>query len=143
MRASTRPSRSESIDWNADGTSASPPQDVNYDGHIDDASAALSGANDWANLRLNQIGARRAMAGFSGGFLGGYVDGGYVDGGYVDGGYVDGGYSRWRVRGWRLRRRRVCRRRLRRRRVRGVAATSTAGMSTAATSTGAWASNRS
>jgi len=85
-------SRSEPIDWNADGTLASPPQDVNYDGLTDGASAPLSGANDWANLHLNQIGARRTMAGFSGGFLGGYVDGGYVDGGYVDGGYVDGGY---------------------------------------------------
>lgn len=91
-------SPTELIDWNADGVPNEHRQDVNFDGRLDGIGAsptstpALTGANDWAHLRLDQIGSRRNIAGFSGGFLGGYVDGGYVDGGYVDGGYVDGGY---------------------------------------------------
>ncbi len=90
-------SRDELVDWNADGLVNESQQDVNFDGRLSGAyatppAAALTGANDWANLRLNQIGVRRNVAGYSAGLLGGYVDGGYVDGGYVDGGYVDGGY---------------------------------------------------
>jgi hypothetical protein len=49
------------IDWSA-GLNAGPPQDVNFDGQL---SASLAGANDWADLRLDQIGSRRNMGGFS------------------------------------------------------------------------------
>jgi hypothetical protein len=45
------------IDWNADGDTFDnpPPQDINFDG----VKGPLLGFNDWANLRLNQVGSRR------------------------------------------------------------------------------------
>ena len=51
------------IDWSG-GLLAGPPQDVNFDGQL---SATLAGAEDWNSLRLNQVGSRRNMAGFSNG----------------------------------------------------------------------------
>ena len=47
------------IDWDADGNPATvaTAQDVNYDGGL--PADLLSGADDWSNLRLNQIGSRR------------------------------------------------------------------------------------
>ena len=57
-----------SIDWNTDGNSDDPvppvtPEfnglDINFDGVLNDASAPLEGYDDWANLRLNQVGSRR------------------------------------------------------------------------------------
>jgi hypothetical protein len=53
----------QGIDWSA-GLGTNSPQDVNYDGQQE---TALNGYNDWANLRLDQVGARRNMAGFSSG----------------------------------------------------------------------------
>ena len=57
------------IDWNGDGDNIldNPVQflpgitfqDVNFDGLPNDVNAPLAGFNDWASLRLNQIGARR------------------------------------------------------------------------------------
>jgi hypothetical protein len=56
------------IDWNGDAAfnAANPDQDVNFDRNL---SAALSGFNDWANLRLDQIGAGRHVVKFQGGDL--------------------------------------------------------------------------
>ena len=60
------------IDWNGDGDEIDDPvpfvldgigipqpPDVNFDGIPNDFSAPLNGFDDWANLRLNQVGARR------------------------------------------------------------------------------------
>ncbi|MGD9902030.1 MAG: Ig-like domain-containing protein [Vicinamibacterales bacterium] len=49
------------VDWRADGdgdpsSPAQEPQDVNFDGDPDDT---LESFDDWANIRLNQIGSRR------------------------------------------------------------------------------------
>ena len=66
-------SAAASIDWNGDGfTNTAAPQNVNFDGTFFDGftggvptiSSALSGYDDWSNLRLNQIGAGRAVARF-------------------------------------------------------------------------------
>ncbi len=56
-----------SIDWNLD-PSTSPPQDVNFDGitaTLDPlvVGSLKPGSNDWANLRLNQLGSRRNVGG--------------------------------------------------------------------------------
>ena len=56
---------SAGVDWNADGVENvnGPPsqQDVNFNG----LTVALNeGANDWANLRLNELGGRRSVGGF-------------------------------------------------------------------------------
>ena len=52
------------IDWNGDGfLGGSSAQDVNFDGPASPAS--LNGFNDWAAIRLDQVGSRRNMAGFS------------------------------------------------------------------------------
>ena len=53
--------RAERIDWRADGdgnpdSPAAGSQDVNFDGDADDTLVSF---DDWANLRLNQIGSRR------------------------------------------------------------------------------------
>ena len=64
------------IDWNADGDSLDSgfSQDVNFDGEPDltpgGPTTTLTGFNDWAALRLNQIGSRPNFAGFSAGPLG-------------------------------------------------------------------------
>ena len=64
------------IDWNADGDTADAgvSQDVNFDGEPDaepgGPATMLKGFNDWAALRLNQVGSRRNFAGFSIGPLG-------------------------------------------------------------------------
>jgi hypothetical protein len=59
------------IDWNADGTlnSAGLPapavsglQDINFDGIF--APPLKSGSDDWANLRLSQLGGRRSTGGY-------------------------------------------------------------------------------
>lgn len=53
------------IDWNHDGDVLDTvvDQDANFDGKFDDAD--LTGFNDWLNLNLRQLGARRNFAGFS------------------------------------------------------------------------------
>ena len=64
------------IDWNADGDTndAGLNQDVNFDGEPDSQpggpTTTLTGFNDWAAIRLNQVGSRRNFAGFSIGPLG-------------------------------------------------------------------------
>ena len=64
------------IDWNADGDTndAGVSQDVNFDGEPDaepgGPTTTLTGFNDWAALRLNQVGTRRNFAGLSIGPLG-------------------------------------------------------------------------
>jgi hypothetical protein len=56
-------SAAAAIDWNGDGNlGMSDPQDVNFDGTL---SGALSGHDDWANLRLDQMGASRKVRVFS------------------------------------------------------------------------------
>ena len=57
------------IDWDADGTIESgvrPPQDVNFSGSNAQfpPSDTLAPSDDWANLRLNQVGSRRSPAGY-------------------------------------------------------------------------------
>ena len=54
----------DAIDWNANGVlddSVAFHQDVNFDGKPDDFEP---GSNDWANLRLNQLGSRRNVGGY-------------------------------------------------------------------------------
>ena len=51
-----------SIDWSAGLNNGTTQQDVNFDGKL---LASLAGFNDWAGLRLDQIGSRRNMGGFS------------------------------------------------------------------------------
>jgi hypothetical protein len=52
-------------DWNADGVINGPVnQDINFDGVVNGA-VLLNGADDWANLRTDQVGGRRNMFGFS------------------------------------------------------------------------------
>ncbi len=64
------------IDWNDDGAADSGAQDVNFDGEPDavpvpgEPSTTLTGYDDWANIRLNQVGSRRNFAGISIGPLG-------------------------------------------------------------------------
>jgi hypothetical protein len=64
------------IDWNADGDAEDSglSQDVNFDGEPDAApggpTTTLTGFDDWAAVRLNQIGSRRNFAGLSIGPLG-------------------------------------------------------------------------
>jgi hypothetical protein len=88
------------IDWNADGQ-LSPPlsQDINFDNSV---SALDPGTNDWLNLDLRQVGARRNVGLVSLDFgytdVGspntlGYTDVGYTDLGYTDVGYTDVGYT--------------------------------------------------
>ena len=48
------------IDWNL-AASAAFSQDLNFDGAI--SSPLNAGSNDWANLRMNQIGSRRNVGG--------------------------------------------------------------------------------
>jgi hypothetical protein len=51
------------VDWNGDGLLVGAgTQDINFDGTV---SASLTGSNDWTNIRLDQVGSRRNMAGFS------------------------------------------------------------------------------
>jgi len=78
------------IDWNDDGntTDKGLSQDVNFNGQLD---TALMGFNDWVNLDLRQIGARRGVFGFSGDVWGTLDDG---SGGTLDdgsGGTLDDG----------------------------------------------------
>lgn len=56
------------IDWNANGRTDDgplPAQDINFNGRAGDV---LAGSDDWSNLRLDQIGARRNVGGL-------YLDG--------------------------------------------------------------------
>ena len=56
------PSIQDSIDWNADGDhipNLVPSQDINFNGVLNDAGTPLEGFDDWASLRLNQVGSRR------------------------------------------------------------------------------------
>jgi hypothetical protein len=56
-------SAAAAIDWNGDGNlNTTGPQDVNFDGTLHDA---LQGHNDWASVRLDQIGAGRKVRVFS------------------------------------------------------------------------------
>ncbi len=53
------------IDWNGDGSfSSSPAQDINFDGTL---TNPLAGYDDWANVRLDQIGASREFRIFTSG----------------------------------------------------------------------------
>jgi hypothetical protein len=49
------------LDWNGDGsTDAVLPQDINFDGAVASASVTgFQGFDDWANINLQQVGARR------------------------------------------------------------------------------------
>ncbi len=59
---------SDTIDWNGDRTiNSTSAQDVNFDGRLTAPPRTLKGYNDWANLRLNQMGAGKAAAQFSSG----------------------------------------------------------------------------
>jgi hypothetical protein len=64
------------IDWNANGVTDAGPlsQDINFDGEPDlepgGPTTTLTGFDDWAALRLNQVGSRRNFDGFSIGPLG-------------------------------------------------------------------------
>jgi hypothetical protein len=78
------------IDWTQDGNAIATGvvQDISFNGSLD---PSLAGSNDWLNLDLRQIGARRGVAGFSGEVWGTADDGG---GGTVDdggGGTADDG----------------------------------------------------
>ena len=78
------------IDWNNDGntTDKNLSQDLNFNGQLD---VALIGFNDWINIDLRQIGARRGVFGFSGDVWGTLDDG---SGGTLDdgsGGTLDDG----------------------------------------------------
>jgi hypothetical protein len=70
---------SNSIDWNNDGSieGAIGSQDINFNGVTD--ALPFHGFNDWVNLNLTQIGARRNVAGFSGGVTGADIFGGGAD----------------------------------------------------------------
>ena len=66
----------DAIDWNGDQlVNSSGPQDVNFDGQLTGPPKALNGYNDWANIRLNQIGAGKGAAQFSSGDILSFVDG--------------------------------------------------------------------
>jgi hypothetical protein len=56
----------EPIDWNADGDTFDVvhDQDVNFNGVLNESSARLRGSNDWASVRLNQLGSRRNVGGW-------------------------------------------------------------------------------
>lgn len=59
------------IDWNGNGTidpGLIAKQDINFNGTVGDP--AFTGYDDWSNLDLRQIGARRGVFGFSGGVWG-------------------------------------------------------------------------
>jgi hypothetical protein len=78
------------VDWNNDGntTDKGLSQDLSFNGQLD---MPLMGFNDWANLDLRQIGARRGVFGFSGDVWGTLDDG---SGGTLDdgsGGTLDDG----------------------------------------------------
>jgi hypothetical protein len=84
------PSVPVAIDWNNDGnpSAANLSQDINFSGSLD---APFTGFNDWANLDLRQVGARRGVFGFSGDVWGSLDDG---SGGSLDdgsGGSLDDG----------------------------------------------------
>jgi hypothetical protein len=71
---------SSPIDWNNDGAIEAAtfgPQDINFNGTVGDP--AFHGFNDWVNLNLTQIGARRNVGGFSGGVTGADIFGGGAD----------------------------------------------------------------
>jgi hypothetical protein len=60
----------DTIDWNGDGIiSSTAPQDVNFDGTLSTGGTSLRGFNDWANLRLDQIGGATNAWGLSQGAL--------------------------------------------------------------------------
>jgi hypothetical protein len=63
------------IDWNGDGSALGiVTQDISFDGLLSPTSP-LNGSNDWANLRLDQVGSRRNMGGFSNGLdFTGFID---------------------------------------------------------------------
>jgi hypothetical protein len=65
------PTAQAAIDWNANGILeiGTYSQDINFNGRTTQALGGstpelLNGSNDWANLQLNQVGARRAVGGF-------------------------------------------------------------------------------
>ena len=55
------PSIAAAVDWNGDGLINAGTQDVNFDG----STSGLVGSDDWSSIRLDQVGSRRNMAGFS------------------------------------------------------------------------------
>ncbi|MGH9411254.1 MAG: Ig-like domain-containing protein [Vicinamibacterales bacterium] len=86
------------IDWNGNGiVDAAGPQNVNYDGTADGMdvfSDALAGFDDWANLRLDQIGGGRNETRYSAGSAasGDFLD--FGSGDFLDiasGDYIDFG----------------------------------------------------
>ena len=89
------------IDWDGSGdATATPNLDINFDGVINDGfpdppneapESLLAGFNDWANLRLNQVGSRRNIGVY---FLAGdypYVGPASLDLGRLDFGRLDFG----------------------------------------------------
>jgi len=76
------------IDWNGNpSTSAAADQNVNFDGTSDGSetlSSALRGFNDWANIRLDQIGAGRKAVKFQDGDFADFGSGDFTDFGSGD-----------------------------------------------------------
>jgi len=60
-----------SIDWNPDSSPSTTAQDINFDGVVArlappvEGRSLKAGSNDWASLRLNQVGSRRNVGGLS------------------------------------------------------------------------------
>ena len=51
------------LDWNGDLNTATTFQDINFDGVVD-PDKPLKGPDDWASIRLNQVGGRRSVGGW-------------------------------------------------------------------------------
>ncbi|HEY7534131.1 MAG TPA: hypothetical protein VH681_15275, partial [Nitrospiraceae bacterium] len=60
------PAVGEPIDWNFDKDTIDEviDQDLNFNGVINEDSSRLRGSNDWASIRLNQLGSRRNVGGW-------------------------------------------------------------------------------
>jgi hypothetical protein len=84
----------DAIDWNGAAGVYLPghtSQDINFDGFESGQAATLVSYNDWTNVRLNQAGAGRNMAGMSLGLDFGGLDFGGLDFGGLDFGGLDFG----------------------------------------------------
>ncbi|HET9402066.1 MAG TPA: hypothetical protein VFO34_14055 [Candidatus Acidoferrales bacterium] len=72
VRLDGPPGAGAPLDWNNDGMQVlNPAVDINFNGTVGDP--AFTGYDDWSNLDLRQIGARRGVFGFSGGVWGANV----------------------------------------------------------------------
>jgi hypothetical protein len=102
--------RTNPIDWDADGFTLALPgtvaQDVNYSGPVGDPPSALTalnaGSNDWENVDLRQVGGRRNVGSLRiDGALSldvdwpdlGFGDSGFGDSGFGDSGFGDSGFG--------------------------------------------------